>query len=86
MSADGFRDLREVCHPTAVRLVQFGIEQSEDNDINAVIITCRPNNRSNLLPPGRCNGHGWQAADRATVGGHQHQLCSSGLEHRRRSF
>jgi len=59
LSADAFRDLREVCHPAAMRLVQFGIEQSEDNDINAVVITCRPNDRSNVLLPGRCNGHGW---------------------------
>jgi len=58
LSAYGFRDLREVCDPAAVRLLQFGIEQPQDNDINAVTITCRPNNRSNLLPPGRCNGHG----------------------------
>ena len=58
LSAYGVRDLREICHPAAMRLDQFGIEQSQDDDINAVIITCCPNNRSNLLPPGRCNGHG----------------------------
>ena len=53
-----YRDLREVCHPAAMRIDQFGIEQSQDNDIKAVVISRRPNNRSNLLPPGRCNGHG----------------------------
>jgi len=39
LSADGFSHLREVRHPTAVGLVSFGIEQSQDNDINAVVIT-----------------------------------------------
>src|SRR5262245_31395406 len=49
-----------------------------------MMITCRPNNRLNVLPPGRCNRHGGQATDHATLGCHQHQLCSSWLCHHRR--
>jgi hypothetical protein len=64
-----------------VRLIEFGIKEPQDNDVNGVVSTCRPNNRFNVLPPGRGNGHGWQATNQATVGCHQHQLCSSGLEH-----
>jgi len=81
LSADGFRDLREVCHLAAVRLIELGVEQPQDNDINGMMITCRPNNRFNVLPPGRSDGHGWQATEQATVGCHQHQFCRSGLYH-----
>jgi hypothetical protein len=81
LSADGFSDLGQVRHPTAVGLVSFGIEQSQDSDINAVTITSRSNNRFNVLPPGRCDGHCWQATEQAAVGCHQHQFCSSGLDH-----
>jgi hypothetical protein len=41
-----------------VWLLQFGIEQPQDSDIDAVMITCRPNDRLNVLPPGRRNRHG----------------------------
>jgi hypothetical protein len=58
-------------------LLQLGIEQPQDSDIDAVMITCRPNNRLNVLPPGRRNWHGGQATDRATVGCKKYQLCSS---------
>jgi hypothetical protein len=53
LSVHGFRDLGEICHPTAMWLVQFGIEQPQDDDVNAVIIACRADNRFNVLPPGR---------------------------------
>jgi hypothetical protein len=43
--------------------VQFGIEQPQDDDFDAVNITGRPNNRFNVLPPRRCNGQSWQTAD-----------------------
>jgi len=39
LSVNGFSDLREVRHPTAVGFISFGIEQSQDSDINAVAIT-----------------------------------------------
>ena len=81
LSAYRLRDLSEVRHPAAVWLLQLGIEQPQDSDIDAVMITCRTNNRLNVLPPGRHNRHGVQATDRATVGCHQHQLCSSWLCH-----
>ena len=78
------RDLGKVGHPAAVWLFQLGIEQPQDNDIDAVTFTCRPNNWLNVLPSRRCDGHGGQATERAAVGCHQHQLCGSGLCHHRR--
>jgi hypothetical protein len=53
-----------------MRPVQFGIEHPQDDHVNAVKITSRPDDRFNILPPGRCNRHGWQTADRVTVGCH----------------
>jgi len=38
LNAGGFSDLREVRHPAAVGLISFGIEQSQDSDINAVVV------------------------------------------------
>jgi hypothetical protein len=58
LSTYGFRDLGEVCHPAAVWLVQLGIEQTQNDDVDAVTITRRPDNRSDVLPPRRFNGHG----------------------------
>src|SRR6266436_5713509 len=62
-----------------------GTAYSQNDNFNAVIITCRPDNWFDVMPPGRCNGHGRQAADRATAGCHQHQLCRAWLYYHRRS-
>jgi hypothetical protein len=86
LDAYRFRDFGEVGHPAPVWLLQLGIEQPQDSDIDAVMITGCPNNRLNVLPPGRRNRHGGQATDRATVGCHQQQLCSSWLQHHHRSL
>jgi hypothetical protein len=67
LRAHRFGDLGEIGHPAAMWLVQFGIEHPQHDDVDAMNIACRPDNRFNVLPPGRGNGHGWQAADRATV-------------------
>jgi len=56
LGAYRFRDFGEVGHPAPVWLLQLGIEQPQDSDIDAVMITGCPNNRLNVLPPGRRNG------------------------------
>jgi hypothetical protein len=66
------RNFGEICHSTAMRLLQLGVEQPQDDNVNTVMITDGLNNRLNVLPPRRCNGHSWQAADQVTFGRHQH--------------
>jgi len=63
--------------PAAMRLVQLGVQQPQDDHVNTMMIAHRPNNRCNVRPPWRCNVHRRQAADRVAFGRHQHQLCGS---------
>jgi hypothetical protein len=57
--AHGFRNFGEICHSAAMWLFQFGVEQPQDDNVNTMMITYRLNNRFNVWPPWRCNGHGW---------------------------
>jgi hypothetical protein len=57
--APGFRNFGEICHSAAMWLFQFGAEQPQDDNVNTMMTTHRLNDRFNVWPPGRCNGHGW---------------------------
>jgi hypothetical protein len=54
----GFCNFGKICHPAAMWLLQFGVEQPQDDNVNAVKLTYRLNNRFDVWPPWRGNGHG----------------------------
>ncbi len=56
--AHGFSDFGEVCHPAAMGLLQFGVEQPQHDNVNTMMIAHRLNDRCNVWPPWRRNGHG----------------------------
>ena len=79
--AHWLRNFGEICHSAAMGLFQFGVEQPQHDNVNAMMITYRPDNRFNVWPPWRRNGHGRQESHRVAFGRHQHQLCGSWLNH-----
>lgn len=56
--AHGFGNFGEICHPAAMWLFEFGAEQPQDDNVDTMMIAYRLNNRFDVWPPWRCNGHG----------------------------
>lgn len=49
----GLRDLRKVGYPAARRAVEFGFEQPQDRDVDAVAVADGGDDRFDILPPRR---------------------------------
>ena len=56
--AHGLGYFGEICHPAAMWVFQFGVEQPQHDNVHAVMLTDRLNHRFDVRPPWRCNRHG----------------------------
>src|SRR5262245_594418 len=74
LSGDGLHDLGKVGDLPAGRTVELGMEQAQDGDLDAVVLTRRADHGLDLLPPGRCDGHWRQPANHCAVRRHQDKL------------